>query len=192
VNGSPAVVGDRTFVAGCDSLLHVIDAKTGKSQGNIDLGGQAGATAAVFGNSIYVGTMSNQVLAVDWKNLKKQWTFESPRLQQPFYSSASVTKNLVIVGSRDKKLYAIDRISGQEVWSYSTDGIIDSSPLVVGERIYFSSQAEDALLYVLDLNGKKKYTIELDKSITGSPAAGPDCILVGTEKGTLYCLGAKP
>src|SRR5262249_26533848 len=30
VNGAPAVVGDRTFVAGCDSTLHVLDTKTGK------------------------------------------------------------------------------------------------------------------------------------------------------------------
>ena len=29
VNGSPVVVGDTTFVAGCDEVMHVLDAKTG-------------------------------------------------------------------------------------------------------------------------------------------------------------------
>ena len=47
VNGSPAVVGDRTFVAGCDSSLHVIDLKKGAELTSVDLGGQAAATAAV-------------------------------------------------------------------------------------------------------------------------------------------------
>ena len=42
VNGAAAVVGDRTFVAGCDSILHVIDATNGKELGTVDLGGQAG------------------------------------------------------------------------------------------------------------------------------------------------------
>jgi outer membrane protein assembly factor BamB len=191
VNGSPAVVGDRTFVAGCDSLLHVVDAKTGKSQGNVDLGGQAGATAAVYGESVYVGTMAYEVIAVNWKNIKKEWTFKAPRRQQEFYSSASVTENLVIVGSRDKKLYALDRLTGHEKWSFITDGMIDGSPLVVGDRVYFGSLDADGHFYVLNLKGRKQQVLELDSSVTGSPAAGPDCILVGTEKGTLYCLGAK-
>ena len=30
VNGSPAVAGGRTFVAGCDSTLHVLDMANGK------------------------------------------------------------------------------------------------------------------------------------------------------------------
>ncbi|CAN5305740.1 PQQ-binding-like beta-propeller repeat protein [soil metagenome] len=192
VNGSPAVVGDRTFVAGCDSMLHVLDANTGKSQGSVDLGGQAGATAAVVGNSVYVGTMSNTVVAVDWKNLKKQWSFEAPRRQQPFYSSAAVTENSVLVGSRDKKLYALDRFTGKEQWSFITEGQVDGSPLVVGNRVYIGSQNSDGHFFVLDLKtGKKLQMIELDSAVNGSPAAGPNCVIVGTEKGTLYCFGDK-
>ena len=57
VNGAAAVVGDRTFVAGCDSILHVLDAKTGKELGTVELGGQAAATAAVVGDRL-VGTMA--------------------------------------------------------------------------------------------------------------------------------------
>src|SRR5262249_40013304 len=55
VNGSPAVAGDRTFVAGCDSLLHVLDTDSGKEQTQVDLEGQAGATAAVRGDELFVG-----------------------------------------------------------------------------------------------------------------------------------------
>jgi len=45
---------------------------------------------------------------------------------------------------------------------------------------------------VLDLKtGKKLQEMTLDSSVTGSVAVGPDCILVGTEKGVVYCLGKK-
>ncbi len=194
VNGSVAVAGDRTFVAGCDSLLHVLDAKTGKNLGEVDLGGQTGATAAVLGDSVYVGTMSNQVVAINWKTLKKTWLFENPRKQQPFYSSASVTEGLVVVGCRDKKLYAIDRATGKEKWSFIAEGMIDGSPLVAGSRVYVGSLHSDGHFHVLDLATGKKVMpkLELDSAVTGSPAAGPDCVLIGTEKGTLYCLGRKP
>jgi outer membrane protein assembly factor BamB len=74
VNGSPVIVGERTFLAGCDSNLHVIDIKAGKSLAAVDLQGQAGATAAVVGNNLYVGTMTNQVQAVDLKKNELAWT----------------------------------------------------------------------------------------------------------------------
>src|SRR5205085_3473137 len=77
VNGSAAVIGDVTFVAGCDSVLHVLDAKTGKELGAVDLGGQAAATAAVVGDRAYVGTMANTVVAVDLKQKEKAWTCEA-------------------------------------------------------------------------------------------------------------------
>lgn len=192
VNGSPVVVGDTTFVAGCDSILHVLDAKTGKELGTVDLGGQAAATAAVSGDFAFVGTMTNQVVGVDWKNRKKVWEFEAPRRQQPFYASAAVTDSLVVAGSRDKKLYGIDRKTGKEVWNFAAEGQIEGSPVVVGGRVYCGCTSDFGHFYVLDLKtGEKKQELMLDSAVGGSVAVGPDCILVGTDKGTVYCLGKK-
>jgi outer membrane protein assembly factor BamB len=192
VNGSPAVAGDRVFVAGCDSILHLVDANSGKNLGTVDLGGQAGATAAVAGDQVYVGTMTNQVVGIDWKKQAKLWAFEAPRRQQPFYASAAVTDALVVTGSRDKKVYAIHRDTGKEAWNFVTDGVVDASPVVVGGRVYVGCQSNDGNFYVLDLKtGGKVQELNLDSAVTGSVAVGPDCVLVGTEKGTLYCLGAK-
>jgi outer membrane protein assembly factor BamB len=192
VNGSPVVVGDTTFVAGCDSVLHVLDAKTGKETGTVDLGGQAAATAAVSGDFAYVGTMANQVVGIDWKRLKKVWAFESKR-SQPFYASAAVTDSLVVAGCRDKRVYAIDRKTGAEVWNFATPGQIDASPAVVGDRVYVGCLTDDEPnFFVLDLKtGKKVQELKLDAAVTGSVAVGPDCVIFGTDRGTVYCLGAK-
>jgi outer membrane protein assembly factor BamB len=190
VNGAPVVAGGKTFVAGCDSNLHVIDIKSGKEDFSIDLGGQAGATAAVRGDGVYVGTMNNQVLGIDLVNRKIDWTFEAPKRKQPFYASAAVTDSLVLVGSRDKKVYAIDRKKGDAVWEWATDGRVDCSPVVVGSRVYFGSL--DKNFYVINLkDGSKAQEIELDSGVLGSPAVGGGCVVVGTEKGTIYCLGKK-
>jgi len=192
VNGSPAVAGNRTFVAGCDSVVHIIDAENGKEVGSVDIGGQAGATAAVSGDDVYVGTMANQVVGINWKAPKKLWSFEAPRRQQPFYASAAVTDSLVIAGSRDKKVYGLDRTTGKETWSFITDGQVECSPAVAGGRVYVGCQSADGYFYVLDLKtGAKIQELNLDGAVTGSPAIGPDCVLIGTEKGTLFCLGTK-
>ncbi len=192
VNGSPSVIGDTTFVAGCDSILHVLDAKTGKELFAVDLGGQAAATAAIAGDRAFVGTMANTVVSVDLKKKEKAWTFEAPRRQQPFYSSAATSSGIVIAGSRDKKVYGLDAKTGEEKWSRETKGQVDASPVIVGERVYIGCLSDDGNFYVLDLKtGKVLQELTLDSAVTGSVAVGPDCLLVGTDKGTLYCLGKK-
>ncbi|HBI41738.1 MAG TPA: serine/threonine protein kinase, partial [Planctomycetales bacterium] len=46
--------------------------------------------------------------------------------------------------------------------------------------------------YVLDLaKGSEITHFELDGAVTGSPAVAAGRLFVGTEKGTLYCFGAK-
>lgn len=193
INAATAVVGDKAFATGCnDGVLRVFDAKTGKEQGSIDLGGQSVATAAVAGDRVFASMVSNQVVAADLKGLKAVWAFEAEKKQQPFHSSPAVADGLVVAGSRDNNVYALDAKTGKQVWSFTTAGQVDASPVVVAGRVYVGSLSEDGNFYVLDLkSGKKLQELELDSPVTGSAAVGPDCILVGTEKGTLYCLGKK-
>ncbi len=192
VNGSAAVVGDRTFVAGCDSVLHVVDLTTGKSVGSVELGGQAAATAAVGDDVVVVGTMTNQVLGIDWKAVKKVWEFEPKRRSQPFYASAALADKLAVTGSRDKKVYALDQATGRERWNFVTEGMVDASPVVAGGRVYVGCLSSTGEFYVLDLaTGKQVQVVTLDGAVTGSAAVGPDCVVVGTERGTVYCLGKK-
>jgi outer membrane protein assembly factor BamB len=189
-NGSPAVADGRTFVAGCDSNVHVIDIAKGSELTAVDLGSQSGATAAIGGDKLYVGTMGNQVQAIDWKKGAVDWTFQPAKRAQPFYSSAAVTPDLVVIGSRDKRIYALERKTGVERWSFATGGRVDSSPVVVGNRIFCGSM--DGNLYILELaTGKQLKKIELDSPVGGSPAVAAGRLLIGTEKGTLYCFGPK-
>ncbi len=117
----------------------------------VDLDGQAGASAAVMGDQLYVGTMADQVMAIDWKKSKVLWKFEfeAEKMKQGFYASAAVTEKLVIVGSRDNNVYALDRTTGKEVWSFATEGQVDSSAVIAGKYVYVGSS--DGKLYVLEL-----------------------------------------
>jgi outer membrane protein assembly factor BamB len=191
VMGTPAIAGERTFAAGCDSTLHVLDTVKGTEvSGTVDLGGQVGATVAVIDDQLYVGTMSGEVLAVNWKKGEVLWRFEAPRAKQPFYASAAATDNLVIIGSRDKRVYVLDRKSGKEVWNFATKKKVDSSPVVAGQRVFVGSA--DGNLYVLDLaSGKERQHFALGKEIAASPAIGENSLVIGTMDGVIYCIGAK-
>jgi outer membrane protein assembly factor BamB len=190
VLGTPVVLEDRTFAAGCDSTLHVLDVSKGKELATLELGGQIGAAAAVVGDQFYVGTMTNQVLGIDWKKPEVKWTFQPEDRPQPFYASAAVTDKLVITGSRDRHVHALERATGKEIWKFPTGGKVDSSPVVVGERVYVGSA--DGKLYVLNLeDGKLVQKIDLGGAISASPAVAGGCLVIGTEKNAVFCLGAK-
>jgi outer membrane protein assembly factor BamB len=189
IYGGVAVADGKTFLAGCDSLLHVIDVKTGKELGSVDLKGQSGSAAAVLGDYLYVGTMSNQVLAINLRRLRIEWEFEAPKRKQGFYASAAVTDDLVVIGSRDNRVWGIDRKTGEGRWNFLTDHKVDGSAVVASGKVYVGSF--DKRFYVLDMKGQKVQDIELDGAVIGSPAVAGGCVVIGTDKGTVYCLGGK-
>jgi outer membrane protein assembly factor BamB len=189
IYGSVSVVGGRTFLVGCDSQLHVIDVAKGKAERSVDLGGQSGGTAAVLGDVLYVGTMGNEVRAINWRKGTEVWKYK-PKRAQAFYSSPAVTDKYVVIGGRDNLVHCIDRQKGTQVWAFPTKSKVDSSPVVVGDRVVVGSL--DGHLYVLALaTGQELQKVKLDGPVSASPVVVGGRVLIGTQKGTLYCLGTK-
>ncbi|MFO0808906.1 MAG: PQQ-binding-like beta-propeller repeat protein [Gemmataceae bacterium] len=189
VNGTPAVTAGKTFAAGCDSLLHVLDVTTGKELTSVDLKGQVAGSGAVRGGTLYLGTMSGEVVAVDLTKTEVTWGYRPTKGRPQFFASSAATEKLIVIGGRDRRVYAIDRATGKEAWTFATDGKVDSSPVVAGGRAYVGSS--DGRLYVLDLaTGGEVQRITLDGPVSASPAIADGCLVIGTEKGTIYCFGA--
>jgi outer membrane protein assembly factor BamB len=190
IYGSPAVADGKTFLVGCDSQLHVIDVSNGKEIRSVELGGQTGASASVLGDTLYVGTMRNEVKAINWKKGETVWAYKPGRNAQAFFSSPAATNKYIVIGSRDRRVHVIDRLKGTIAWSFPTGDKVDSSPVVAGTKVVVGSL--DGNLYVLDLDsGKQSQRIMLDGPVSGSPVVLEGKVLIGTQKGTLYCLGVK-
>ncbi|MBD3392657.1 MAG: PQQ-binding-like beta-propeller repeat protein [Chitinivibrionales bacterium] len=57
------------------------------------------------------------------------------RLSAPVSSSPSVSNGVVYTGCHDSMFYALNCSTGQAQWSKKTDGLLLSSPLVVGDTV---------------------------------------------------------
>lgn len=200
VHGTPGVVGKHVFengawkdeafclAAGCDESMHVINADDGKQVRGIDMGSVSGASAAVRGDRVYVGTYGNQVVAINWVSGEVVWTYENEDRQFPYMSSAAVTDELVIVGGRDKRVRALDVKDGKQRWEFATRSRVDSSPVVAGGSVFVGSS--DGNLYRLAVkDGGELWRFEAASPITGSPAIADDRLVIGTVDGALYCFG---
>src|SRR5262245_41228665 len=111
----PTVVDDRSFVAGCDSTLHIIDLNTGKEAAGVPIEAPTGVTPAVLGENVYFGTEGGTFFAVNWKEAKVTWKAEDKGSPQPYRSSPAVRDDIVVVGSRSRRVEAFDPKTGKEL-----------------------------------------------------------------------------
>ena len=134
---------------------------------------------------MYFGTFDNEVLAVDLETGTLLWHYEHPTRRFPFYSSAAVTDELVVIGGRDKMVHALDADTGEAVWTFTTRARVDSSPVISADRVYVGSH--DGRLYVLDLaTGEKLWDFEAGSPLSASPAIVDGHVVIGSHDGLLF------
>lgn len=93
---------------------------------------------------------SMMVPAFSQSGLTVQWSFSTGG---KIFSSPTLAREKVLVGSEDGKLYAINRKNGRLIWSFATGGAVSSTPAVAGNRVFFGSL--DGYYYALELSTGK-------------------------------------
>lgn len=190
VHCTPAVDNGEVYVSGCDETFRAISASTGKQLYALPLGAYTGASAALLERHAYVGTFGNEVLGIDLRRRAVQWSYQHPTRNFPFYSSAALTADRVVVGGRDKMVHCLDRSTGKQLWTLTTGARVESSPLIAGERVIVGSN--DGKLYELDLStGKKTWQFDAGAALSASPAAAQGALVIGSQDGILFCFGSR-
>jgi len=200
VHGTPGVwpqpasgSGDaKTFVivTGCDSYLRVISIDDGKQTQQVDLGAYVAASPAISQNRVYCGTYGTEILGVALGTGEIAWRYRHPKRQFPFFASATLTENSVIIGGRDKMVHALSRETGEPIWTYTTKSSIESSAVITSTRAFFGTTR--GLFIALDITtGESVWEFATGSSIVASPSVSDGKIYIGTEDGILYCFGEK-
>jgi outer membrane protein assembly factor BamB len=188
IHCTPSIDKGNVYISGCDETFRAINANTGKQAFSLPLNSNAGASAAIRNGRAYVGTFGNEVLCIDLQRKLVQWIFKHPTRNFPFYSSAAVTNNRIILGGRDKMIHCLDSMTGKEIWNFLTRARVESSPLVSGSRVFIGST--DGRLYELDLaSGKNIWEFNAGSPLSASPAAVANSLVIGSQDGMLYCFG---
>jgi outer membrane protein assembly factor BamB len=198
INGTQAVSGDvsdegrYTFVTGCDKpTLRVVDTANGEQVAEVPLGDALLiASPALVGEVLYFGTDAGEVVALDWQQQSNKWIYSDPDEPNQINSSPAVTDEVVIIGSRDRRMHCMERGSGARRWVFETRGMIDGSPVVVGNRVFFGSM--DRNLYAVNIeDGSESWQYQVGQRINGSPAVGEGCLVIGADQrgGKILCFG---
>ena len=178
------VVDDDTIVlGGCDTMMHLIDLKTGKGTAQIELGGEVAGTPALNNHHAYIGHMQGEVLAVNLKNKKVTWRFRDRDF--PFIGSPALSGDTLLIGSRGRRVYAVDRKTGKKRWDIRTRGGVEGAPVIAKNRAVFGS-AGGRLSIIEMKDGATVWEHDLGSAMNVSPAVTDKLIVVGSEDGSVY------
>ena len=190
VHGTPAIVNGTVIVSGCDGYLRVINIADGVEQQKIALGDYVAASPAILNNRVYAGTFGNQVLCAGLDNSEIFWWYQHPERHFPFYASAAVTADIVIIGGRDKMVHALHPQTGEPLWVYPAKSRVDSSPVIVGERVFFGTMGGEFVGLSLD-SGEKVWEFVIGASMIASPSVADGKLVIGADDGRIYCFGER-
>ncbi|HET6861822.1 MAG TPA: PQQ-binding-like beta-propeller repeat protein [Pyrinomonadaceae bacterium] len=187
VHSTPSIMNGMAFIAGCDEMFRAIRISDGKEMFTVSSGSYTGASPALRLGNAYYGTFDNEVLGVSLTQHKIMWRYQHPTRKFPFYSSAAVTQDRVVVGGRDKMVHGLN-LAGKNVWTFATRARVESSPAIAGGKVFVGSN--DGRFYVLSLsNGNKLWEFTAGAPLSASPAIANGRIVIGSQDGKLYCFG---
>ena len=189
IDGDSGVAENFAIVTGCDSYLRVININDGTQTQQVELGAYVGASAAISQNRVYCGTYGTEILSVTLDTGAVAWRYRHPKRRFPFFASAALTKDKVIIGGRDKMVHALSPKTGESLWTYTAKSRIESSAVIVSRRVFLGTTR--GLLIALDITtGELVWEFATGSSIVASPSVSDGRIYIGTEDGILYCFGS--
>lgn len=129
------------------------------------------SSAAIANATVYVGTGSSELIAVDLWSGKLKWKYKTKEAVGE--SSPASANGLVFVGDLEGSFHAVNAANGQGLWTYKTGGEIKCSPVIVGDKVLIGSY--DGTLYCFEARtGKTLWAFKTENYVHGTP-----CVLDG-------------
>lgn len=125
----------------------------------------------------------NRVVCLDPKDGTLLWQYHY--FVKAGYSPALINGRIIL---NSEQLEILDVETGEELWSYATEPLDDTSPVVTDSTIVTVS-SEDGIVYAFDLDTQELlWTHSMDIPVLSTPAVYGNRILVITYDETIYAL----
>jgi eukaryotic-like serine/threonine-protein kinase len=198
IQAPPLVVGSHVLVASRTTLWS-LNATNGQLLWKFHRGAVSWPTTgvpAVAGNTVYIGLGSGtQFWALDLSSGQALWSFDTG---DRITSTALVAANIVYVATWHGMLFALDRVHGTKLWSYSLNGKTNQS---VVDGVGGSMALADGKLYVGDYrgevicldaqHGKLTWRFATGAQVLATPVIAAGLVYVGSDDGYFYALNTR-
>ena len=110
--------------------------------------------------------------------------------QWPIQSSAAYANGVIYFGSQSKMVYAVEASTGVELWNYTFDGPVDSTPYVHEDTVYVAtaSFADPGLHSFNATTGELLWSFNVSGPIVGSPKYYNGAVFFGSKDHNFYAV----
>ncbi len=187
-NFSSPIYGDgKVFAGSGDKNLYCFDSENLKLLWTYETDGAIIGTPAYDNGKVYFGTVDGYFFCLDLSNPNKY--FFRYNTYSKIYTSPLVLGNIVYFGAENGLVYALDKISGKEVWNtpFKTGGKINSSISGDDTSIFFISQ--DGYLYAVHpLTGSLLWKKFVGQNVKSTPVIKENYVYVLNNYGQLLAI----
>ena len=191
--GPIVVAGNKNstvYVAGINvdvkGKLFAIDLESGKEKWSFESEDGFVSSPAWREGHVFVGNMLGKLYCIDDKGKPKWETNADGEIS----SGANFHGPLVLWGSQDATLYALERKSGELKWTHTIDDQIQCGATIADGKCFLAGC--DSKFHIVDLKkGGEAGTVEVGSPTGTTPAALGKNVYFGTEEGTFLCIDFK-
>ena len=201
---SPIVNNGVVYVGSLDHTVYALVATSGSFDWKFTANDGIVSSPAISGNLLYVGSLDGNVYALDSITGNLEWNFTIPNpsggAQQAIEASPTVGDGKVFVSSEvlgtvgnetqyNGAVWALDALTGEKIWNYST-----------ADRIYSSAAYSNGIVYIglfdgnvvalRGSNGEVVWKYQTYGIVSSSPAVAEGVVYVGSNDGNIFALDA--
>ena len=146
------------------------------------------STPVINDGNIYFGSHDGSVYAVSLQSGEQLWKFN---IGSAVVAKPLIVDDMLIVGSFDKKLYAIDirrntRGSDRKLWEFEGRNWFWASAITDDTSIFAPSM--DGNVYALDKTGQLQWSYNMGTQIVATPGWVPEGLAVADKDGKIALL----
>jgi outer membrane protein assembly factor BamB len=180
----PLVADGRVYVADESGTIAALDAATGATIWEKDVGSRIRGTPALTADLIVAGTDAGDVVALRAADGSRAWN--APVGGAPISASLLVDHGRIYAGGEDRTLHVLDAATGDQLWSLDVGGPVTHGPALADGVVYIG--ATGGQFSAIDVaTHAARWTAGLGPGGVGTPTIGGGLVFVGRG-----LLGASP
>jgi outer membrane protein assembly factor BamB len=109
---------------------------------------------------------------------------------EPVTSSPALLGEGIVFGSRDGRVYMLDRDDGTRVWSHVATGGVGASPVVRDDAVIVADYGGNVYRLARG-DGRTSWKRALREKVVSTPACTDERVAVGTVRGNVYALSLE-
>lgn len=193
---SPLIDSEKIYWGSGDGSVYALDVKTGNIIWEFETGDLVHASPKVDGLDLVIGSFDGNLYSLNKENGILNWKFKTLGAEYfpkgEIQKAVSIDEETIYFGSRDYNLYALDKKTGACKWNYrEPEGWIISTPLVLGDKIYFGTSDAHKFYCLNRVSGEILWETPLKMRVYGKAVAYNELIYFGTFDGWVYGLNPE-